>query len=158
ALLIDPSLSGLPAFLTPEPGLNSGFMIPQVTAAALVAENKTRAFPASVDSIPTSANQEDHVSMAAHAGRRLLPMAENAAAVVAIELLAAAQGCDFRAPLLSSPPLERVRAMLRRDVPRLEADRYLHPDLQAALGLVRSGAVIGAAGPDLLPSLTEDGP
>src|SRR5207302_5697853 len=95
AMLVDPALSTLPAFLTPKPGLNSGFMIPQVTAAALVAENKTRATPASVDSIPTSANQEDHVSMAAHAARRLLPMAENVVAVVAVELLAAAQGCDF---------------------------------------------------------------
>ena len=97
AMLIDPALSGLPAFLTPQPGLNSGFMVAQVTAAALVAENKQRAFPASVDSIPTSANQEDHVSMAAHGARRLAAMAENAANVVAIELIAAAQGCDFHA-------------------------------------------------------------
>ncbi|MEE7561528.1 aromatic amino acid lyase, partial [Xanthomonas sp. Kuri4-2] len=95
AMLVDPALSGLPAFLTPRPGLNSGFMIPQVTAAALVSENKQRAYPASVDSIPTSANQEDHVSMAAHGARRLLAMAGNAAHVVGIELLAAAQGCDF---------------------------------------------------------------
>ncbi|MBX9579759.1 MAG: histidine ammonia-lyase, partial [Gemmataceae bacterium] len=153
AMLVDHDLSGLPAFLTPNPGLNSGFMIPQVTAAALVAENKTRAFPASVDSIPTSANQEDHVSMAAHAARRLVPMAENAAAVVAIELLTAAQGCDFHAPLLSSPPLERVRAALREVVPHLTDDRHLHPDIEAALQLVRSGAVIDAAGPDLLPTL-----
>ena len=110
AMLVDPALSGLPAFLTPMPGLNSGFMIPQVTAAALVSENKQRAFPASVDSIPTSANQEDHVSMSAHAARRLTPMAENAAAIVGIEILAAAQGCDFHAPLKSSDDLERVRA------------------------------------------------
>ena len=115
AMLVDPALSGLPAFLTPKPGLNSGFMIPQVTAAALVSENKQRAYPASVDSIPTSANQEDHVSMAAHGARRLLPMAENADAVVGIELLAAAQGCDFHAPLTSSAPLEaRARAAARR--------------------------------------------
>jgi histidine ammonia-lyase len=107
--LIDPALSKLPAFLTPRAGLHSGFMIPQVTAAALVSENKQRASPASIDSIPTSANQEDHVSMAAHGARRLLPMAENAAAVVAIELLSAAQGCDFHAPLASSPPLEAAR-------------------------------------------------
>ena len=99
AMLVDPALSGLPAFLCPKPGLNSGFMIPQVTAAALVSENKQRAYPASVDSIPTSANQEDHVSMAAHGARRLLPMAENAMAVIAIEWLCAAQGCDFHAPL-----------------------------------------------------------
>jgi len=114
AMLVDPALSRLPAFLTPRPGLNSGFMIPQVTAAALVSENKQRAYPASVDSIPTSANQEDHVSMAAHGARRLLAMAENAAQVVGIELLAAAQGCDFHAPLRSSMALERARACLRR--------------------------------------------
>ncbi len=146
AMLVDPALSGLPAFLTRNPGLNSGFMLPQVTAAALVAENKQRAHPASVDSIPTCANQEDHVSMAAHGAARLLPMAANAAAVVAIELLAAAQGCDFHAPLASSPPLEAVRVALRRDVPGLDADRYFHPDLMAAVALVRSGAVTAAAG------------
>jgi len=157
AMLVDPALSGLPAFLSPRSGLNSGFMIPQVTAAALVAENKTRAMPASVDSIPTSANQEDHVSMAAHAARRLPPMAENAAAVVAIELLAAAQGCDFLAPLASSPPLERVRALVRSVVPTLEDDRYLHPDIEAAIRLVRSGAVVEAAGLELLPTLVGDG-
>jgi len=149
AMLIDPALSGLPAFLTPQPGLNSGFMVAQVTAAALVAENKQRAFPASVDSIPTSANQEDHVSMAAHGARRLAAMAENAANVVAIEVLAAAQGCDFHAPMTSSAPLERVRARLRELVPRLDHDRYLAPDIAAAAGLVRSGTVIAAAGIDL---------
>ncbi len=149
AMLVDPALSGLPAFLTPRPGLNSGFMIPQVTAAALVSENKQKAYPASVDSIPTSANQEDHVSMAAHGARRLLGMAENACAVVAIELLAAAQGCDFHAPLTSSGPLEAVRARLRRDVPHLDEDRHMHPDLAAAVALVRDGAVIAAAGVDL---------
>ena len=158
AMLVDPSLSGLPAFLSPRSGLNSGFMIPQVTAAALVAENKTRAMPASVDSIPTSANQEDHVSMAAHAARRLPAMAENVAAVVAIELLAAAQGCDFLAPLTSSPPLERVRALVRGVVPMLGDDRHLHPDIEAAIRLVRSGAVVEAAGPELLPTLAGDGP
>jgi histidine ammonia-lyase len=145
AMLVDPALSGLPAFLTPEPGLNSGFMLPQVTAAALVAENRTRAFPASVDSIPTSANQEDHVSMAAHGARRLAAMAENAARIVAIELLAAAQGCDFHAER-SSAPLERVRALLRTCVPRLTNDRLLAPDIAAAATLVRSGAVAEAAG------------
>src|SRR5690606_13495450 len=132
AMLIDPVLSGLPSFLTPRPGLNSGFMIPQVTAAALVSENKQRAYPASVDSIPTSANQEDHVSMAAHAGRRLLPMVENATAVIAIELLMAAQACDFHAPLKTSAPLEAVRSMLRSRVPSLEDDRYMYPDMQHA--------------------------
>lgn len=132
AMLADPALSGLPAFLTPRPGLNSGFMIPQVTAAALVSENKQRAYPASVDSIPTSANQEDHVSMAAHGARRLLAMAENAAHVIGIELLAAAQGCDFHAPLRSSAALEAARALLRAHVPTLQDDRYFHPDMLAA--------------------------
>ncbi len=155
AMLVDPALSGLPAFLTPKPGLNSGFMIPQVTAAALVAENRQMAHPASVDSIPTSANQEDHVSMATHGARRLLAMADNAAHVVGIELLAAAQGCDFHAPLLSSPPLERARALLRAAVPTLADDRHLAPDLAAAAAMVASGALAAAAGPALLPSVAE---
>ncbi|WEK46360.1 MAG: histidine ammonia-lyase [Candidatus Andeanibacterium colombiense] len=146
AMLVDPALSGLPAFLTPKPGLNSGFMIPQVTAAALVSENKQRAYPASVDSIPTSANQEDHVSMAAHGARRLLPMAENAGNVVAIEALAAAQGIDFHTALCSSDPLEAARGCLRREVPSLTEDRYFHPDLIAAAELVRSGALVEATG------------
>ncbi len=153
AMLVDPALSGLPAFLTPRPGLNSGFMIPQVTAAALVSENKQRAYPASVDSIPTSANQEDHVSMAAHGARRLLAMVENATAVVGIELLAAAQGCDFHSPLASSGPLEAVRALLRGKVPHLEDDRHFHPDIEAANALVRSGAVVAAAGAVALPGM-----
>nr|WP_047165411.1 histidine ammonia-lyase [Sphingomonas sp. Y57] len=145
AMLVDPALSGLPAFLTPQPGLNSGFMIPQVTAAALVSENKQRATPASVDSLPTSANQEDHVSMAAHGARRLLDMAANANAIVGIELLAAAQGCDFHAPLRSSAPLEAARALLRAQVPMLDHDRHFHPDMEAANALVRSGALVTAA-------------
>ncbi|KQS05041.1 histidine ammonia-lyase [Sphingomonas sp. Leaf357] len=149
AMLVDPALSGLPAFLTPKPGLNSGFMIPQVTAAALVSENKQRAYPASVDSIPTSANQEDHVSMAAHGSRRLLAMAENASAVIGIEALAAAQGCDFHAPLRSSEALEAARAIVRYRVPHLDDDRHFHPDMEAANALVRSGALIDAAGVDL---------
>jgi histidine ammonia-lyase len=153
AMLVDPALSGLPAFLTPRPGLNSGFMIGQVTAAALVSENKQRAYPASVDSIPTSANQEDHVSMAAHGARRLAAMAENAFAVAGIELLVAAQGCDFHAPLRSSAPLEATRARLRQEVPHLENDRYLHPDILAATRLMRSGAIIEAAGAASLPTL-----
>ena len=153
ALLVDPALSGLPAFLTPKPGLNSGFMIAQVTAAALVAENKQRAYPASVDSIPTSANQEDHVSMAAHGARRLAPMAENAISIVGIELLAGAQACDFHAPLTSSESLEGMRALLRREVPRLEDDRFFHLDIVAATRLVRDGAVIDAVGEAVLPGL-----
>lgn len=153
AMLVDPVLSGLPAFLTPKPGLNSGFMIPQVTAAALVSENKQRAYPASVDSIPTSANQEDHVSMAAHGARRLLPMVENAVSVIGIELLAAAQGCDFHAPLKSSPVLEQVRARVRADIPHLEDDRYFHADLVTAGYLIRSGAIASIAG-DVLPKIS----
>lgn len=152
AMLIDPALSGLPAFLTPKPGLNSGFMIPQVTAAALVSENKQMAHPASVDSIPTSANQEDHVSMAAHGARRLMGMVANLGHVLGIELLAAAQGCDFHAPMASSPPLEAVRALLRAQVPMLDEDRHFSPDMEAATALIRSGAVVAAAGYPL-PSL-----
>ncbi len=152
AMLVDPALSGLPAFLTPKPGLNSGFMIPQVTAAALVSENKQRAYPASVDSIPTSANQEDHVSMAAHGARRLVAMAENAMAVIGIELLAAAQGCDFHAPLASSPPLEAVRALLRatRAAPRRRpppASRHAGGDRARAGGRDLAAAVSGVALP-----------
>jgi histidine ammonia-lyase len=146
AMLVDPALSGLPAFLTPRPGLNSGFMIPQVTAAALVSENKQRAFPASVDSIPTSANQEDHVSMAAHGARRLMEMVTNAQAVLGIELLAACQGADFHAPLTSSDALEAVRAATRREIPALEDDRHFHPDMEAANRLIRSGAIVAASG------------
>ncbi len=152
AMLVDPALSGVPAFLTPKPGLNSGFMIAQVTAAALVSENKQMAHPASVDSIPTSANQEDHVSMAAHGARRLVPMAQNAANVVAIELLAAAQACDFHLPLKSSAPLESVRAALRARVPTLEADRHFAPDIAAAGDIVRSGELIDAVGAKHLPA------
>jgi histidine ammonia-lyase len=144
AMLVDPALSGLPAFLTPRPGLNSGFMIPQVTAAALVSENKQRAYPASVDSIPTSANQEDHVSMAAHGARRLLDMTANAMAVIGIELLAAAQGIDFHAPLASSLVLEAARSRLRCEVPTLGEDRLMHPDIEAANALVRTGALLEA--------------
>jgi histidine ammonia-lyase len=128
-------------------------MLAQVTAAALVAENKQCAHPASIDSIPTSANQEDHVAMAAHGARRLAAMAENAANVIAIELIAAAQGCEFHAPLSSSLPLERARALLRARVPKLEDDRLLAPDIAAAAELVRSSALAAAAGTDFLPKL-----
>jgi histidine ammonia-lyase len=141
AMLVDPALSGLPAFLTPKPGLNSGFMIPQVTAAALVSETKQRAMPASVDSIPTSANQEDHVSMAAHGARRLLDMTANASAVIGIEYLAAVQGMDFHVPLASSASLEAARSLLREAVPPLADDRHMHPDMEAGTALVRSGAL-----------------
>lgn len=153
AMLVDPALSGVPAFLTPRPGLNSGFMIAQVTAAALVSENKQRAHPASVDSIPTSANQEDHVSMAAHGARRLAPMVNNAMAVIAIELLAAAQGCDFHAPLTSSEALEAVRKCVRDHIAHLDDDRYFHADIEKALVLVRSGAAVAAIQDTALPEL-----
>jgi histidine ammonia-lyase len=151
AMLIDPALSGLPAFLTPKPGLNSGFMIAQVTAAALVSENKQRAAPASIDSIPTSANQEDHVSMAAHGARRLLEMAANTAGVLGIELLAGAQACDFYPSLTSSAALEAVRAAIRARVPHLDDDRFFAPDIHAATDLVRCGALVDAVAPLSLP-------
>jgi histidine ammonia-lyase len=139
AVLVDPKMSGLPPFLVENSGLNSGFMIAQVTAAALVSENKTLAAPCSVDSIPTSANQEDHVSMATHAARRLARMIDNAAAVVGIELLAAAQGIDFHRPHRSSVPLEEVHAAIRAEVPFYSADRYFAPEIEAARNWVASG-------------------
>ena len=140
ALLIDASLSKLPPFLVEEGGLNSGFMIAQVTAAALASENKSLAHPACVDSLPTSANQEDHVSMSTFAARRLLEMADNSAGIVAIELLAACQGLDFRAPLKSSPLLEKARKILRNQVRFYDHDRYFAPDIEKAKGLVKAGA------------------
>ena len=139
AVLVDPKMSGLPAFLVENSGVNSGFMIAQVTAAALVAENKTIATPCSVDSIPTSANQEDHVSMATHGARRLRRMVDNAAAVVGIELLAAAQGIDFHRPARSSTSLEQVHAGIRGEVPFYAADRYFAPDIRAAQSWVNAG-------------------
>ena len=139
ALLIDRHLSGLPPFLVENGGLNSGFMIAQVTAAALVSENKCLAHPASVDSIPTSANQEDHVSMATHAARRTIGMARNTATVVAIELLAAAQGIDFRRPLKTSSRLQVVHNHIRESVPFYDRDRFFAPDIQQMLALVESG-------------------
>jgi len=155
AMLVDPALSGLPAFLTSDPGLNSGLMLAQVTAAALVAENKQQAHPASIDSIPTSANQEDHVSMAAQAARRLLPMAHNAAAIIGIELLTAAQGCDFHGAIRSSAALEAVRALVREHIAPIANDRYLHTDMSQAIALVRSGALLRAI-PDIpLPDLMQ---
>jgi histidine ammonia-lyase len=154
AVLVDPKMSGLPAFLVNNSGLNSGFMIAQVTAAALVSENKNIATPASVDSIPTSANQEDHVSMATHAARRLSVMVDNAAAVVGIELLAAAQGIDFHRPSRSSHRLEAVHADIRRDVPFYAADRYFAPDIEAARSWVKSGR-FGALLKRVLPSRCE---
>jgi histidine ammonia-lyase len=153
AMLVDPALSGLPAFLTPRPGLNSGFMMAQVTAAALVSENKQRATPASVDSIPTSANQEDHVSMAAHGARRLLPMTTNAMAVIGIEWMVAAQGCEFHAPLTTSAPLAAAIARLREQVAHLDDDRHMQPDLQAAITCIVNGDLIGALPQTSLPGV-----
>jgi histidine ammonia-lyase len=153
ALLNDAHFSQLPAFLVAEPGLNSGFMEAQVVAAALASENKALAHPSSIDSLPTSANQEDHVSMATYAARRLGPMAENTAAIVAIELLAAAQGIEFRRPLPSSEALERAHAVIRAAVPALDEDRYMAPDIEAAKALVQSGAFDGFMPAGLLPSL-----
>ncbi|HEX4387174.1 MAG TPA: histidine ammonia-lyase [Steroidobacteraceae bacterium] len=151
ALLVDPKMSGLPAFLAPESGVNSGFMMAQVTAAALVAENRMLCHPASVDSIPTSANQEDHVSMATHGARRLRTMTDNALNIVAIELLTAAQGLDLRAPLRTSPQLQRVHDALRLSVPFAASDRLLAPDIAAAASTVRSDQVQTLAN-TLLPS------
>ncbi|MFA9218891.1 MAG: histidine ammonia-lyase [Sphingomonadaceae bacterium] len=139
ALLIDATLSGLPPFLVRDPGVNSGFMIAHVTAAALASENKSLAHPASVDSIPTSANQEDHVSMATFAARRLDDMAHNTAVIVGIELLAAAQGIDFHRPLKTSPHLEHVHAQLRQKVAFFDADRFFAPDIAAAKEMVIKG-------------------
>ncbi|HET7134333.1 MAG TPA: histidine ammonia-lyase, partial [Casimicrobiaceae bacterium] len=141
ALLIDASLSGLPPFLVRDGGLNSGFMIPQVTAAALASENKALAHPASVDSLPTSANQEDHVSMATFAARRLSDMLDNTTTIVGIEAMAAAQGIDFLRPLASSPALEAAHALVRAVSPPLGEDRYLAPDIEHATGLVSDGSL-----------------
>ena len=139
ALLTDPTMSRLPAFLVTDPGINSGFMIAQVTAAALASENKSLAHPASVDSLPTSANQEDHVSMATFAARRLADMCDNTAAIIAIELLAAAQGVGFHAPHLTSPLLQGAVAQLRAKVPPYTEDRFFAPDIAAATALVEAG-------------------
>jgi histidine ammonia-lyase len=151
SLLVDPKMSGLPAFLTPESGVNSGLMMAQVTAAALVAENRMLAHPASIDSIPTSANQEDHVSMATHGARRLLTLTANLHSVVAIELLAAGQGIDFRRPLATSLPLQQAHEALRRQVPFAQSDRLLALDIEAAAGVLRMPAVQTLA-EELLPS------
>ena len=146
ALLVDPALSfGLPAFLTPNPGLNSGFMIAEVTSAALMSENKQKASPCSVDSTPTSANQEDHVSMACHAARRLLEMNTNLSHILGIELLSAAQGVELRGPLKTSPILEKTIATLRQHIPSLEEDRYLSPELVEAGAYVVKNDLLGDA-------------
>jgi len=148
ALLVDPVMSGLPPFLARDAGLNSGFMIAQVTAAALASENKQKTYPASVDTIPTSANQEDHVSMATHGAYRLLDMAANAASIIGVELMAAAEAIEHHRPMTTSPRLEPVLALLRGQIAPLTEDRYLAPDLAAATELVLSGALGRAAGLD----------
>ncbi len=151
ALLVDPALNfGLPGFLTPKPGLNSGLMIAEVTSAALMSENKMLAHPASVDSTPTSANQEDHVSMACHGARRLLAMTQNLFWIIGVEAMVAAQGVGLRGPLATSPALQAAIAAVRARIPALEADRFMGDDMEAAGALVASGA-LEAAGADLLP-------
>ena len=173
--MVDPALNfGMPAFLSPAAGLNSGLMVAEVTAAVLFAENKLRAAPASIDSTPTSANFEDHVSMTAHGARRLMEMTRNLAQIIGIELIVAAQAIDLRkngtglerlrdgrqktsdlktTGLQTGTALERVMALTRADIAYLDADRILAPDLAKAAALVASGAVPTAAGHSLLPGL-----
>lgn len=154
ALLVDPALSyGLPAFLARKPGLNSGLMIAEVTSAALMSENKQMSHPASVDSTPTSANQEDHVSMACHGARRLLQMTDNLFSIIGIEALTAAQGIDLRSPLKTSPQLTSAHDAIRAAVPTLDEDRYMAPDLKAVSDLVASGKLNAAVSSDILPML-----
>ncbi len=152
ALLIDTGLSKLPPFLVDNGGVNSGFMIAQVTGAALASENKTLAHPASVDSLPTSANQEDHVSMATFAARRLRDMSENTAGILAVELLAACQGIDFRAPLKPSEPLQKAHSQLRAEVTFYDKDRYFAPDIERAQRLIQRGDYNGLMPKSMLPS------
>jgi histidine ammonia-lyase len=144
SVLVDPKMSGLPAFLTPDSGVNSGLMIPQVTAAALVSENKSLAFPASVDSIPTSAGQEDHVSMSPIAARKAAQIARNAAGVVAVELMAAAEGLDYHAPLKTSAKLQAVHDQVRALSPHFTADRYWADEMAALQAAVLAGEIAGA--------------
>ena len=150
ALLVDPALSfGLPAFLSPKPGLNSGLMIAEVTSAALMSENKSLTNPRSVDSTPTSANQEDHVSMGCHAARRLIEMNQNLAGILAVEVIAAAQGVELRAPLKTSNALQGKINTLRSSVPSLEDDRYVADDIAAATQMINAGTLV----PDDAPVL-----
>jgi histidine ammonia-lyase len=154
ALLVDPALSyGLPGFLTPKPGLNSGLMIAEVTTAALMSENKMLAHPASIDSTPTSANQEDHVSMACHGARRLLPMTQNLAWILGVEAMMGAQGCELRRPHVTSPRLQAAIARIRADIAPLVEDRYMAHDMARAGELVATDALALAAGVEILPAL-----
>jgi histidine ammonia-lyase len=155
ALMVDPTLSfDLPPFLTRDPGLNSGYMIAEVTTAALMSENKHLAAPCVTDSTPTSANQEDHVSMAAHGAHRLLRMLDNLHVILGVELLCAVQGIEFRAPLVTSAPLQACIGHLRTEVPTLTVDRYLAPDIERAAQIIASGdlpALSRVAMPELAP-------
>lgn len=154
ALMVDPALNfGLPAFLSPNPGLNSGLMMADVTSAALMSENKQRAAPCSVDSTPTSANQEDHVSMACHAARRLLAMTDNLGRIIAIEMITAAQGVECRSPHKTSPNLQAAIKRLRQDVATLGDDRYLAPDIERSNELVRSSAILDTVDGKILPMI-----
>ena len=158
AISVDPVQSfGLPAFLSPDPGLNSGFMIAEVTSAALMSENKQRAMPCSIDSTPTSANQEDHVSMACHAARRLDSMNHNLANIIAIELLTSVQGIEFRTPVETSPVLVRVMQSVRAKVKRLEQDRYMADDIALVKDMVMNREIITAVQDDsMLPNLNSE--
>ena len=149
--MIDPTISLLPPFLIRNPGLNSGFMIPQCTAAALMSENKQLAHPASVDSVPTSANQEDHVSMATHGARRLGLMNANLARIISIELLSAAEGIDFRRPLPSSTPLEETHGLIRGKAKSREIDREFATDIEGIAAMVETGRFEG-----FVPGLLND--
>ena len=156
ALLVDPNLNfGLPPFLSPDAGVNSGFMVAEITSAALMSENKHLANPCSTDSTPTSADQEDHVSMATHAAWRLLKMNANLGRILGIELLTAAQGLEFRKPLSTSTPLLSVLAAVRAEVPPLQEDRFLAPDLEKAAILIRNGKLIKAAGEAIFPKIED---
>ena len=152
ALLVDKHLSQLPPFLVNNGGINSGFMIAQVTSAALASENKGLAHPSSVDSLPTSANQEDHVSMATYAGRRLKDMAENTAGILGIELLASAQGMDFREPNKSTCKIEEAKQILRDEVEFYDEDRYFTDDIEKAIKIVQSGVYNKYLDKNLIPS------
>ncbi|WP_395540934.1 histidine ammonia-lyase [Neotabrizicola sp. sgz301269] len=155
ALLVDPALSyGLPGFLTPKPGLNSGLMIAEVTTAALMSENRQLAHPASVDSTPTSANQEDHVSMACHGARRLLPMTQNLFWILGVEAMMGAQGIEMRGPLETSARLKAAKAAIRSKIAPLVEDRFMAGDMEAAGALIAEGALADAVGMDILPGLS----
>jgi histidine ammonia-lyase len=152
AALVDPHVSRLPAFLVENAGVNSGFMIAHVTAAALTSQNKTLSFPSSVDSLPTSANQEDVVSMAPNAGRRLWEMAENLRNILAVEFLAAVQAIEFKNGLKTTPQLEKYHTALRAVVSNYDKDRFFAPDIEASAKLIEEGLFRGAVPQSMLPS------